>query len=78
MIEEWNKHNPKIGFDESKIALRKVGRYGNYKLRNKLMELITFLKNQYNVVVVPKDHQNYFKQLEKDILEKAINMVNLL
>lgn len=58
--------------------MKKVGMYGNYQLRNKLMELITFLKNQYNVVVIPGKDQKYFKQLEQDILKLATDMVILL
>ena len=78
VLEEWNKFNPKIGFDESKIPMRKVGKYGNYTLRDFLMELISFLKNPTNVVVVPGGNTKYFKQLEQQILEKAIEMVRLL
>ena len=78
MLEEWNKKNPKIGYEASKVRLRKVGYYGNYTLRDKLMELIAFLKNQYNVVVIKKDDQKYFKGLEYEILQKAQEMIMLL
>ena len=78
IIEEWNKNNPKIGFDAAKIPLKKVGMYGNYSLRDKLMELIVYLKDPYNVVVVKKSDAKYFKQLEQEILNLAIEMVKML
>ena len=78
ILEEWNRNNPKVGFDESKIIVKKVGKYGNYALRNKLMELISWLKDQYNVIVVQHDNVKYFKQLERRILNDAIEMVKML
>lgn len=77
-LEEWNRNNPKVGFDESKIAVKKVGKYGNYQLRNKLMEVIVFLKDQFNIVVIPGGNTKYFKELEKQILSIAMEMVQLL
>ena len=78
VIEAWNRDNPKIGFDAAKIPLKKVGMYGNYNLRDKLMELIVYLKDQYNVVVVKKGDFKYFKILEQEILNLAIEMVKML
>ena len=78
VVEAWNKNNPKIGFDEAKIPLKKVGIYGNYNLRDKLMELIVYLKDRYNVVVVKKGDIQDFKRLEIKILNLAIEMVKML
>ena len=77
-VEEWNKFNPKIGYEESKIIVAKVGKYGNYNLRDKLMELINYLLDPFNVVVVAHGDTQYFKQLETQILEIAKEMVNML
>ena len=76
-LEEWNRTNPYLGFDESKIRVKKVGLYGNYRLRNNLMEVITFLKDPDNVVVIPSNGK-YFKELEKRMLEISMGMVKLL
>ena len=80
IMEEWNRNNPKLGITDSKsnIGLQKSSKYGNYNLRNALMELISFLKNQYNVVVMQKSNEKYFKELEKEIIDLAIEMVKLL
>lgn len=42
------------------------------------MELITFIKNPYNVVVIPKENQKYFKQKEQEVLNNAMELVKLL
>lgn len=77
-LEEWNRDNPKVGFDESKIVVAGKGKFGNYQLRNKLMEVIVFLKDQFNVVVIPGGNTKYFKELEKQMLSIAMEMVQLL
>ena len=77
-LEEWNRTNPKLGFDESKIRVKNVGLYGNYRLRNNLMEVISFLKDQDNLVVIPGGNTKYFKELEKRMLEISMEMVKLL
>lgn len=78
MLEEWNKWNPKIGYEESKIRVAKLGRYGNYELRDKLMEVIQYLKNPLNVCVVAKENQKFFKELEQEIIDKAWALARLL
>jgi hypothetical protein len=77
-MEAWTKDLPKIGVEEAKTPKHRVGYYGNYRLTDLLMELITFLKEKANVVVVPGEHTKYFKQLELDILKLASEMVRLL
>lgn len=42
------------------------------------MEVITFLKDQDNVVVIPGGNTKYFKELEKRMLELSMEMVKIL
>ena len=84
-IEEWNKANPKTGImDQTRKKLvypsGKVrwGKYGNYLLRDKLMNLIDWLENDFNVVQIPKAHGPYFKALEKNIISLAKKMSKML
>ena len=80
IMEAWpgSREYPKIGIDASKVPLRKVGMYGNYNLRDKLMEFIVFMKDPLNIVVVKKGDTKYFKQLEKQMLDLSIEMVKML
>lgn len=85
VIEAWNSLNPKTGInDQNKqkftITPKKVkwGTYGNYKLRDYLMNLIEVLENDSVVVQIPKTNQSYFKILEKNIIENSKKMVKLL
>ena len=78
IMEAWTKDLPKIGVEEAKKPKARVGFYGNYRLTDLLMELVTFLQEKGNVVVVPGEHTKYFKQLEIDILQLASEMVRLL
>ncbi|GAF82934.1 unnamed protein product [marine sediment metagenome] len=85
LIEAWNKLNPKTGIanqnrEKHTIAPGKVkwGTYGNYKLRDYLMNLIEVLENDKVVVQIPKTNQQYFKILEKNIIESSKKMVKLL
>lgn len=78
IMEAWTKDLPKIGVEEAKTPKHRVGFYGNYTLTDLLMELITFLREKANVIVVPGEHKKYFKQLEIDILKLASEMVRLL
>ena len=81
-MEEWDKNAPKIGIEESKIPVRKAGKlsaYSNYFLRNRLMELLVYLRDPLNVVVIrdPRDF-DHFKELEKQAISALSDMVNLL
>jgi hypothetical protein len=58
--------------------MAKVGKYGNYQLRDKLMELILYLKDPLNVCVVAGGNEKYFKQLEQEIINRATALVRLL
>ena len=78
IMEAWTNDLPKVGVKESKTPKHRVGFYGNYRLTDLLMELVTFLQEKANVVVVPGEHTKYFKQLEIDILKLASEMVRLL
>jgi len=81
-VEEWNKFNPKIGIEEAKVPVRRAGhlsQYANYNLRDRLMELLVFLRDPLNVVVL-RDYRDfdYFKQLESEVINKLKKMVELL
>ena len=78
IMEAWTRDLPKIGVEEAKTPKARVGFYGNYRLTDLLMELITFLREKENVIVVPGEHTKYFKQLEIDVLNLASEMVRLL
>jgi len=78
VIESFNKDLPKVGFHASKIRKARVGRYGNYTLRDRLMELISYLKEKDNVVVIPGGDHKYFKMLEQNIINLATEMVKML
>ena len=77
-MEAWAKDLPKVGVEEAKTPKARIGFYSNYRLTDLLMELVTFLREKSNVVVVPGEHTKYFKQLEIDILNLASEMVRLL
>ena len=81
-VEEWNKFNPKIGIEDAKIPAIRAGKtsaYANYFLRDRLMELLVFLRDPLNVVVIrnPLDFDR-FKDLEKTAIDAIAEMVSLL
>ena len=85
LIEAWDRLNPKTGIanqnrEKFTITPKKVkwGTYGNYKVRDYLMNLIEVLENDKIVVQIPKTNQQYFKILEKNIIESSKKMVKLL
>lgn len=78
VMEAWTRDLPKIGVEEAKMPKHRIGFYGNYRLTDLLMELVTFLREKANVIVVPGEHIKYFKQLEIEILTLATEMVKLL
>ena len=78
ITEMWTRNKPKIGIDASKIRKARVGKYGNYTLRDRLMELISYLKNKDNVVVIPGGDHKYFKMLEQNIINISTEMVKML
>ncbi len=78
ITETWTRNKPQIGVEASKIRKARVGMYGNYTLRDRLMELISYLKNKDNVVVIPGGDHKYFKTLEQNIINLATEMVKML
>lgn len=76
--ETWDKDLPKVGYEASKVRKVRVGRYGNYTLTDRLMELISYLKEADNVVVIPGGDHKYFKMLEQNIINLATEMVKML
>ncbi len=76
--ETWTNDLPKVGIEAAKIRKARVGRYGNYNLRDKLMELVSYLKDADNVVVIPGGDHKYFKMLEQNIINYATEMVKML
>lgn len=85
LIEAWDSLNPKTTIDNqnrNKFTLTpkkvKWGTYGNYKVRDYLMNLIEVLENDSIVVQIPQYNQQYFKILEGHIIKIAKKMVKLL
>ena len=85
LIEAWNRLNPKTGIDDQNrnkftVTPRKIkwGIYGNYKLRDYLMNLLEILNDDSIVVQVPLTNQKYFQILEKNIKENIKKMVKLI
>ncbi len=78
ITETWTKDKPKVGFHASKVRKARVGRYGNYTLRDRLMELVSYLKDQDNVVVIPGGDHKYFKMLEQNLINLTTEMVRML
>mgnify|MGYP001089987208 CR=1 FL=1 len=81
-VEEWSKNLPKVGIEEAKTPMIRAGKtsaYANYFLRDKLMELLVFLRDPMNVVVIrdPRDFDR-FKELEKNAIDSIAEMVTLL
>ena len=67
-MEEWTRQLPRISRKDSEIPKSKVGMYGNYTLRDKIMELLSWIRDPYNVVVVPGQNHKYFKEKEKELI----------
>ena len=67
-MEEWTRTLPRISRKDSTIPKAKVGAYGNYTLRDKIMELLSWIRDPYNVVVIPGQNHNYFKEKEKELI----------
>ena len=78
IIESFGKDLPNVGYHASKIRKTRVGSYGNYNLRDKLMELLSYLKNKDNIVVIPGQDHKYFKMLEQQIINNATEMVRMI
>lgn len=76
--ETWNKDLPKVSIQTSKIRKARVGKYGNYTLTDRLMELVSYLKDKDNVVVIPGGDHKYFKMLEQNLINCATEMVKML
>ena len=81
-LEEWDKLHPKIGIEEAKVPIRKAGQmsaYSNYFLRDRLMELMVYLRDPLNVVVI-RDYRDFgrFKELEKTTIDALSEMVGML
>lgn len=76
--ETWNKDLPKVSIQASKVRKARVGRYGNYTLRDRLMELVSYLKDADNVVVIPGGDHKYFKMLEQNLINLTTEMVKML
>lgn len=77
-METWTKDLPKVGVEESKIRKVKVGLYGNYTLRDKIMELLSWIRDPLNVVVIKGGDINYFKQKEKELINLLTEMERLI
>ena len=73
-MEEWTRNLPRISRKDSLIPKAKVGTYGNYTLRDKIMELLSWIRNPYNVVVVPGQNHKYFKEKEKELITILMEM----
>lgn len=78
ITESWNKDLPKVSYHASKVRKARVGKYGNYTLRDRLMELTSYLNDKDNVVVIPGGDHKYFKMLEQNIINLATEMVKML
>ena len=78
ITESFTRDLPKVGIQESKIRKARVGSYGNYNLRDKLMELISYLKEKDNIIVIPGADHKYFKMLEQQIINNATEMVRMI
>lgn len=81
-VEEWNKFHPKIGIEEAKVPIHRAGKlsqYSNYFLRDRLMELLVYLRDPLNICVL-RDYRDFdhFKELEKTIINTLSEMVGLL
>ena len=68
VMEEWTRNHPRISRKDSLTPKKKVGMYGNYTLRDKIMELLSWIRDPYNVVVVPGQNHKYFKEKEKELI----------
>lgn len=84
LIEAWNKINPKtsrINTSRNKFNVNgkiKWGMFGNYKVRDYLMNTLQILEDKSIVIQIPKYNQQYFKILEKNVIENIKKMVSLL
>ena len=67
-MEEGTRNLPRISRKDSLTPKRKAGAYGNYTLRDKIMELLSWIRNPYNVVVVPGGNHKYFKEKERELI----------
>ena len=67
-MEEWTRELPRISKKESEIPKVKVGVYGNYTLRDKIMELLSWIRDPYNIVVIPGENARYFKEKERELI----------
>ena len=77
-MEEWTRELPRISRKDSEVPKAKVGVYGNYTLRDKIMELLSWIRDPYNVVVVPGENVRYFKQKEKELITILHEMENMI
>ena len=73
-MEEWTRNLPRISRDDSLTPKPKVGMYGNYSLRDKIMELLSWIRNPHNVVVIPGQNHKYFKEKEKELITILMEM----
>ena len=48
--------------------------YGNYTLRDKIMELLSWIRDPYNIVVIPGQNHKYFKEKEKELITILMEM----
>lgn len=78
IVQTWTKDLPKVGIQASKVRKPRVGKYGNYTLTDRLMELVSYLKDVSNVVVIPGGDHKYFKMLEQNLINCATEMVKML
>lgn len=85
LIEAWDRLNPKTTINNQNrnkytVTPRRIkwGTYGNYKLRDYLMNLLEILNDESIVVQIPLMNQKYFKILEKNIKESIKKMVKLI
>lgn len=77
-MEEWTRNLPRISRKDSETPKAKVGYYGNYTLRDKIMELLSWIRDPYNVVVIPGNNIKYFKKKERELITILMEMESMI